>query len=67
MLAKWGVGNYSATKHATIGITKTIVAEYVIERICENAIAPGATKTVRDGGGSRRTRGVPVGKQSELY
>ncbi|TDQ34606.1 SDR family NAD(P)-dependent oxidoreductase [Aureibacillus halotolerans] len=39
------VGTYSATKHAMIGITKTIVAEYASEGIRVNAIAPGATET----------------------
>ncbi|MDX6154532.1 SDR family NAD(P)-dependent oxidoreductase [Marinococcus sp. PL1-022] len=45
LVGQVGVGTYSATKHATIGITKTIVAEYASEGIRANAVAPGATET----------------------
>lgn len=39
------VGTYSATKHAIVGITKTLAAEYAEQGIVVNAIAPGTTET----------------------
>ncbi|MFS0562228.1 SDR family oxidoreductase [Terribacillus sp. 179-K 1B1 HS] len=39
------VGTYSATKHAMVGITKTLAAEYAAQGIVVNAIAPGTTET----------------------
>jgi NAD(P)-dependent dehydrogenase (short-subunit alcohol dehydrogenase family) len=39
------VGTYSATKHALVGITKTLAAEYAAQGIVVNAIAPGTTET----------------------
>lgn len=39
------LGAYSATKHAVIGLTKTIVGEYGRENIRINAIAPGTNET----------------------
>lgn len=39
------LGAYSATKHAIIGLTKTIAGEYGRENIRINAIAPGTNET----------------------
>lgn len=39
------LGAYSATKHAVIGLTKTIAGEYGKENIRINAIAPGTNET----------------------
>lgn len=39
------LGVYSATKHAIIGLTKTIAGEYGRENIRINAIAPGTNET----------------------
>jgi len=39
------VGAYSATKHGTVGITKTIAVEYAKDGIRANAVAPGTTET----------------------
>lgn len=39
------LGPYSATKHAIIGLTKTIAGEYGRENIRINAIAPGTNET----------------------
>lgn len=39
------LGVYSATKHALIGLTKTIAGEYGRENIRINAIAPGTNET----------------------
>ncbi|SDD25498.1 NAD(P)-dependent dehydrogenase, short-chain alcohol dehydrogenase family [Terribacillus halophilus] len=39
------VGTYSATKHAMVGITKTLAAEYAAQGVVVNAIAPGTTET----------------------
>lgn len=39
------LGAYSATKHAVIGLTKTIAGEYGREHIRINAIAPGTNET----------------------
>lgn len=40
------VVTYSATKHAIIGLTKSIVAEYAKGGLRANAIAPGPTETL---------------------
>lgn len=39
------LGAYSATKHAVVGLTKTIAGEYGREKIRINAIAPGTNET----------------------
>ncbi|MGN7942335.1 glucose 1-dehydrogenase [Virgibacillus sp. 6R] len=39
------VVTYSATKHAIVGITKSMVAEYAKDGLRVNAIAPGPTET----------------------
>ncbi|GGD09468.1 SDR family NAD(P)-dependent oxidoreductase [Pontibacillus salipaludis] len=39
------VVTYSATKHAMIGLTKSLVAEYAKDGLRVNAIAPGPTET----------------------
>lgn len=39
------LGVYSATKHAVVGLTKTIAGEYGRENIRINAIAPGTNET----------------------
>lgn len=39
------LGAYSATKHAVIGLTKTIAGEYGRENLRINAIAPGTNET----------------------
>ncbi|MEH7177932.1 SDR family NAD(P)-dependent oxidoreductase [Neobacillus vireti] len=39
------LGAYSATKHAVIGLTKTIAGEYGRDQIRINAIAPGTNET----------------------
>lgn len=39
------LGPYSATKHAIVGLTKTIAGEYGRENIRINAIAPGTNET----------------------
>ncbi len=39
------LGAYSATKHAIIGLTKTIAGEYGRENLRINAIAPGTNET----------------------
>lgn len=39
------LGAYSATKHAVVGLTKTIAGEYGRENIRINAIAPGTNET----------------------
>lgn len=39
------LGPYSATKHAVIGLTKTIAGEYGRDHIRINAIAPGTNET----------------------
>lgn len=39
------LGVYSATKHAIIGLTKTIAGEYGRDNIRINAIAPGTNET----------------------
>ncbi len=39
------LGVYSATKHAVVGLTKVIAAEYGRENIRINAIAPGTNET----------------------
>ncbi|WP_338471184.1 SDR family oxidoreductase [Niallia sp. XMNu-256] len=39
------LGAYSATKHAVIGLTKTIAGEYGRENIRINVIAPGTNET----------------------
>lgn len=39
------LGAYSATKHAIIGLTKTIAGEYGRDKIRINAIAPGTNET----------------------
>lgn len=45
MVGKPTLGAFSATKHAIIGLTKTIAAEYGGDNIRINAIAPGANET----------------------
>ncbi|KGX91368.1 short-chain dehydrogenase [Pontibacillus halophilus JSM 076056 = DSM 19796] len=39
------VVTYSATKHALVGLTKSLVAEYAKDGLRVNAIAPGPTET----------------------
>ncbi|RWZ55183.1 glucose 1-dehydrogenase [Halobacillus fulvus] len=39
------VVTYSATKHALVGITKSLVAEYAKDGLRINAVAPGPTET----------------------
>lgn len=39
------LGVYSATKHAVIGLTRTIAGEYGRENIRINAVAPGTNET----------------------
>lgn len=40
-----GIGAYPASKHAVIGLTKTMAREVGSRRIRVNAVAPGATET----------------------
>lgn len=61
------LGVYSATKHAIIGLTKTIAGEYGRENIRINAIAPGTNETPMvkafpDEAIEAMAAGVPMGR-----
>jgi NAD(P)-dependent dehydrogenase (short-subunit alcohol dehydrogenase family) len=45
LLGMAGVSSYTASKHAVIGLTKSLAAEFAKKRIRVNAVAPGPIQT----------------------
>lgn len=69
-----GAADYSATKHAVIGLTKSLAIEWAEHGIRVNALCPGLTATeaaksavnaTDEGLFERRARGVPLGRIAE--